>query len=128
MSGVSVIAFGSYLPGAPIAVEQLEIDGDADSKGIAPLLTPETAQAIGPYVPLAEMLGRFFAQFFRTESVYTLQRLPDPDNGVLYRGEREPHVGARLNELFWHAIVGPKERRRPVAERAGNQRKRPCAT
>ncbi|HEY0443987.1 MAG TPA: phosphoglycerate dehydrogenase [Candidatus Limnocylindrales bacterium] len=32
----------------------------------APLLTPETAQAIGPYVPLAEMLGRFFAQFFRT--------------------------------------------------------------
>jgi D-3-phosphoglycerate dehydrogenase len=32
----------------------------------APLLTPETAEAIGPYVPLAEILGRFFAQFFRT--------------------------------------------------------------
>ena len=32
----------------------------------APLLTPETARAIAPYLPLAEMLGRFFAQFART--------------------------------------------------------------
>jgi D-3-phosphoglycerate dehydrogenase len=32
----------------------------------APLLTPETAQAIAPYLPVAEMLGRFFAQFCRT--------------------------------------------------------------
>jgi len=32
----------------------------------APLLTPETAQAIAPYLPLAEVLGRFFAQFSRT--------------------------------------------------------------
>jgi D-3-phosphoglycerate dehydrogenase / 2-oxoglutarate reductase len=32
----------------------------------APLLTPETAQAIAPYLPLAELLGRFFAQFCRT--------------------------------------------------------------
>jgi D-3-phosphoglycerate dehydrogenase len=32
----------------------------------APLLTPETARAIAPYLPLAEMLGRFFAQFCRT--------------------------------------------------------------
>jgi D-3-phosphoglycerate dehydrogenase len=31
----------------------------------APLLTPETARAIGPYLPLAEVLGRFFAQFSR---------------------------------------------------------------
>jgi len=31
----------------------------------APLLTPETARAIAPYLPLAEMLGRFFAQFSR---------------------------------------------------------------
>jgi len=31
----------------------------------APLMTPETAQAIAPYLPLAEMLGRFFAQFVR---------------------------------------------------------------
>ncbi len=31
----------------------------------APLLTPETAAAIAPYLPLAETLGRFFAQFAR---------------------------------------------------------------
>ena len=31
----------------------------------APLLTPETAKAIAPYLPLAETLGRFFAQFSR---------------------------------------------------------------
>ena len=32
----------------------------------APLLTPETAEALAPYLPLAEILGRFFAQFCRT--------------------------------------------------------------
>jgi D-3-phosphoglycerate dehydrogenase / 2-oxoglutarate reductase len=32
----------------------------------APLLTPETAEALAPYLPLAETLGRFFAQFCRT--------------------------------------------------------------
>jgi D-3-phosphoglycerate dehydrogenase / 2-oxoglutarate reductase len=32
----------------------------------APLLTPETARALAPYLPLAEFLGRFFAQFCRT--------------------------------------------------------------
>ena len=32
----------------------------------APLLTPETAQAIAPYLPLAEILGRFVAQLART--------------------------------------------------------------
>ncbi len=32
----------------------------------APLLTPETAQSIAPYLPLAETLGRFLAQFART--------------------------------------------------------------
>ncbi len=31
----------------------------------APLLTPETARAIAPYLPLAEILGSFFAQFSR---------------------------------------------------------------
>jgi len=31
----------------------------------APLLTPETAGAIAPYLPLAETLGRFYAQFAR---------------------------------------------------------------
>jgi D-3-phosphoglycerate dehydrogenase len=32
----------------------------------APLLTPETARALAPYLPLGEVLGRFFAQFCRT--------------------------------------------------------------
>ncbi len=32
----------------------------------APLLTPETARAIAPYLPLAETLGLFFVQFART--------------------------------------------------------------
>jgi D-3-phosphoglycerate dehydrogenase len=31
----------------------------------APLLSPEAARTIGPYVPLAEILGRFFAQLAR---------------------------------------------------------------
>jgi D-3-phosphoglycerate dehydrogenase / 2-oxoglutarate reductase len=31
----------------------------------APLLTPETAKAIAPYLPLAETLGKFYAQFAR---------------------------------------------------------------
>jgi D-3-phosphoglycerate dehydrogenase len=32
----------------------------------APLLTPETARALAPYLPLGEILGRFFAQFCRS--------------------------------------------------------------
>ncbi|HET9457321.1 MAG TPA: phosphoglycerate dehydrogenase [Candidatus Limnocylindrales bacterium] len=32
----------------------------------APLVTPETARALAPYLPLGEVLGRFFAQFCRT--------------------------------------------------------------
>ncbi len=32
----------------------------------APLLPPEAASAIGPYLPLAEILGRFFVQFAGT--------------------------------------------------------------
>ena len=32
----------------------------------APLMTPETARAIAPYLALGEDLGRFFAQFSRT--------------------------------------------------------------
>jgi D-3-phosphoglycerate dehydrogenase len=32
----------------------------------APLLTPETARAIAPYLPLTELLGRFAAQYLRS--------------------------------------------------------------
>jgi D-3-phosphoglycerate dehydrogenase len=37
----------------------------------APLLSPETARAVGPYVPLAETLGRFFRQY-AGEAIATL--------------------------------------------------------
>ena len=45
----------------------------------APLLTPETAAAIAPYLPLAEILGRFFAQFARgAPRTLTLEIAGDP--------------------------------------------------
>jgi D-3-phosphoglycerate dehydrogenase len=47
----------------------------------APLLTPETARVIAPYLPLAEILGRFFAQFSRTG----VQRLTLEVGGELAR-------------------------------------------
>ncbi len=50
-----------------VAAQVLEVlDGRSARYAVnAPLLTPETARAIGPYLPLAEILGRFFAQFSR---------------------------------------------------------------
>jgi D-3-phosphoglycerate dehydrogenase len=50
-----------------VAGQVLEVlDGRSARYAVnAPLLTPETARAIGPYLPLAEILGRFFAQFSR---------------------------------------------------------------
>ncbi len=51
-----------------VAAQVLDVlDGRSARYAVnAPLLTPETAQAIAPYLPLAEMLGQFFAQFCRT--------------------------------------------------------------
>ena len=39
----------------------------------APLLTPETAQALAPYLPLARTLGQFYAQFAPDLSDLTLE-------------------------------------------------------
>ncbi len=39
----------------------------------APLLTPETAQALAPYLPLATALGQFYAQFARGIEDLTLE-------------------------------------------------------
>ena len=39
----------------------------------APLLTPETADALAPYLPLARLLGQFYAQFGRDVSDLTLE-------------------------------------------------------
>lgn len=51
-----------------VAAQILDIlDGRPANYAVnAPLLTPETAQAIAPYLPLAETLGRFVAQFLRS--------------------------------------------------------------
>lgn len=40
MPGVSVIAFGSYLPGAPIALEELDVETAEDGEPAGPLLRP----------------------------------------------------------------------------------------
>ena len=50
-----------------VAAQVLDVlDGRSARYAVnAPLVTPETARAIGPYLPLAEILGRFFAQFSR---------------------------------------------------------------
>ena len=50
-----------------VAEQILEVlDGRSARYAVnAPLLTPETAQAIAPYLPLAETLGRFAAQMAR---------------------------------------------------------------
>jgi D-3-phosphoglycerate dehydrogenase len=50
-----------------VAMQVLDVlDGRSARYAVnAPLLTPETARALAPYLPLAEILGRFFAQFSR---------------------------------------------------------------
>ena len=50
-----------------VAAQVLDVlDGRSARYAVnAPLLTPETARAIAPYLPLGEVLGRFFAQFSR---------------------------------------------------------------
>ena len=76
----------------------------------APLLTPETAEALAPYLPLAEMLGRFFAQF-------APERRPDADardrRRARRRSTRSPLVAAVL-----------RGHDRDVDDRAGQPRER----
>jgi D-3-phosphoglycerate dehydrogenase len=71
----------------------------------APLLTPETARAIAPYLPLAEMLGRFFAQFARAGvRTLTLEIAGDlaafdasPLTAAVLRGMIETSTDQRVN-------------------------------
>jgi len=62
----------------------------------APLVTPETARAIGPYLPLAEILGRFFAQFSRGG----VQSLTLEIAGELAEYDGSPLVAATLRGLL----------------------------
>jgi D-3-phosphoglycerate dehydrogenase len=71
----------------------------------APLLTPETARAIAPYLPLAEILGRFFAQLSRggvqTLTLEIAGELAEHDGGPLtaavLRGLLETVTTERVN-------------------------------
>ncbi|MBA2314397.1 MAG: phosphoglycerate dehydrogenase [Chloroflexi bacterium] len=71
----------------------------------APLVTPETAQAIGPYLPLAETLGRFLGQFARgVPRTLTLEIAGDPAEfdaspltAAVLRGLLGPTTTERVN-------------------------------
>ncbi len=62
----------------------------------APLLSPEAARTIGPYVPLAESLGRFMAQFARTG----ISRLAVELAGELAETDAAPVVAAVLRGIL----------------------------
>jgi len=89
----------------------------------APLLTPETARAIAPYLPLAETLGRFFAQFsrggIRTLTLEIAGELADHDGAPLtaavLRGLLETSTTERVNLV--NAMALAKARGLAVVER-----------
>ena len=94
----------------------------------APLLTAETAQAIAPYLPVAELLGRFFAQFARgAASTLTLEVAGEPAefdasplSAAALRGLLEPTTTERVNLINAAALARARgitlvERRTPEA-------------
>jgi len=89
----------------------------------APLLTPETARAIAPYLPLAEVLGRFFAQFsrggIRTLTLEIAGELAEHDGSPLtaavLRGLLETSTTERVNLVNAGALA--KARGITVVER-----------
>lgn len=62
----------------------------------APLLSPEVARAIAPYLPLGELLGRFFAQFCRTG----ISRLTLEIAGELAEHDTSPLTAAVLRGIL----------------------------
>jgi D-3-phosphoglycerate dehydrogenase len=100
------------------------LDGRAARYAVnAPLVTPEAARTIGPYLPLAEVLGRFFAQFARTGvRTVTLElagELADADaaplTAALLRGLLETVTTERVNLV--NAGILAKARGLSVVER-----------
>jgi len=61
----------------------------------APLLTPETADALAPYLPLARTLGQFYAQFGRDVSDLTLEV-----GGELASFDTSPLIAAALGGIL----------------------------
>lgn len=94
----------------------------------APLLTPETARAIAPYLPLAETLGQFFAQFSRGGvQTLTLEIAGElaaydgaPLTAAVLRGLLETSITERVNLVNAMALAKARgiaivERRTPDA-------------
>ncbi|MBA2300007.1 MAG: phosphoglycerate dehydrogenase [Chloroflexi bacterium] len=108
-----------------VAAQVLEVlDGRSARYAVnAPLLTPETARAIGPYLPLAEILGRFFAQFSRggvkTLTVEIAGEIAEHDgtplSAAVLRGLLETVTTERVNLVNAGALA--KSRGMTVVER-----------
>ncbi len=89
----------------------------------APLLTPETARAIAPYLPLAETLGQFFAQFSRGGvQTMTLEIAGElaaydgaPLTAAVLRGLLETSITERVNLV--NAMALAKARGITIVER-----------
>jgi D-3-phosphoglycerate dehydrogenase len=79
----------------------------------APLVTPETAQALAPYLPLAETIGQFYAQFARGPmSEITLEVAGElamhdatPLAAAVLRGLLEVSTDERVNQVNAAAIA-----------------------
>ncbi len=108
-----------------VAAQVLDVlDGRSARYAVnAPLLTPETARAIAPYLPLAEILGRFFAQFSRDGiKTLTLEIAGDlaqydgsPLTAAVLRGLLETSTTERVNLVNAGALA--KARGITVVER-----------
>jgi D-3-phosphoglycerate dehydrogenase len=78
----------------------------------APMLTPETADALAPYLPLARMLGQFYAQFSHDFADLTLEvagELSEYDTAPLVAtalgGILEQHTEERVNVVNATALA-----------------------
>jgi D-3-phosphoglycerate dehydrogenase len=78
----------------------------------APMLTPETADALAPYLPLARTLGQFYAQFSDDIAGLTLEvagELSDVDSAPLVAatlgGILEQHTEDRVNVINAGALA-----------------------
>ena len=78
----------------------------------APLMTPETADALSPYLPLARTLGQFYAQFATSLSGLTLEvagELAEFDSAPLVAaalgGILETHTEERVNVVNAPALA-----------------------
>jgi D-3-phosphoglycerate dehydrogenase / 2-oxoglutarate reductase len=113
-----------------VAAQVLDVlDGRSARYAVnAPLLTPETARAIAPYLPLAETLGQFFAQFSRGGvRMLTLEIAGElagydgaPLTAAVLRGLLETSTTERINLVNAMAVAKARgitviERRTPDA-------------